>query len=97
MTLHLRCADESGAARDETLSGQTAMTANARRVRPDFQLVAGTEYMVSAGANGATGMISALAGVAPVLVRRLFEMRAPPSRSAFASNPLNIFQPLGEP
>ena len=30
--------------------------------------------MISAGANGATGMLSALAGVAPVLVRRLYEI-----------------------
>jgi 4-hydroxy-tetrahydrodipicolinate synthase len=45
---------------------------NAWRVRPDFQLLAGNEYMVSAGAVGATSMFSALAGVAPNLVRELF-------------------------
>lgn len=45
---------------------------NARRVRPDFQLLSGTEYMVSAGAVGATSMFSSLAGVAPQLVRRLY-------------------------
>ena len=47
------------------------MTA-AWQVRPEFQLVSGTEYMVSAGAIGATSMFSSLAGVAPVLVRRLY-------------------------
>jgi 4-hydroxy-tetrahydrodipicolinate synthase len=30
--------------------------------------------MISAGANGATGMISALAGIAPVLVKRLYDI-----------------------
>jgi 4-hydroxy-tetrahydrodipicolinate synthase len=42
--------------------------------RPGFQLLAGTEHMVSAGAIGATGMFSALSGVAPRLVRRLYEL-----------------------
>jgi len=53
---------------------QINVLANAQRVRSDFQLLCGTEYMISAGANGATGMISALAGVAPVLVRRLYDI-----------------------
>jgi 4-hydroxy-tetrahydrodipicolinate synthase len=61
---------------DESLDWQFQINvlSNAQRARPDFQLVSGTEYMVSAGANGATGMFSALAGVAPVLVRRLYEI-----------------------
>jgi len=46
----------------------------AARVRPDFKLIAGTELMVSAGAIGATGMFSALASVAPKLVRQLFDL-----------------------
>jgi len=46
----------------------------APRRRPDFQLLAGTELLVSAGAIGATGMFSALAGVAPRLVGRLFDL-----------------------
>lgn len=53
---------------------QINVLSNARRVRPDFQLLAGSEYIASAGANGATGMLSALAGVAPVLVKRLFDI-----------------------
>jgi 4-hydroxy-tetrahydrodipicolinate synthase len=53
---------------------QINVVSNARRVRSDFQLLAGSEYLASAGANGATGMISGMAGVAPVLVRRLFEI-----------------------
>src|SRR5581483_7733961 len=53
---------------------QINVLSNAQRVRPDFQLLAGSEYMVSAGANGATGMLSALTGVAPVLVKRLFDI-----------------------
>jgi 4-hydroxy-tetrahydrodipicolinate synthase len=46
----------------------------AQRVRPEFQLLSGAEYMVSAGTLGATSMFSSLAGVAPVLVRRLFDL-----------------------
>jgi len=37
----------------------------ARKVRPEFQLLTGTELMVSAAAIGATGMLSPLAGIAP--------------------------------
>ena len=50
------------------------IVSNAWRVRPDFQLVSGTEYMVSAGAVGATSMFSSLAGVAPGLVRQLYDI-----------------------
>jgi 4-hydroxy-tetrahydrodipicolinate synthase len=46
----------------------------AQRVRPEFQLLSGTEYMVSAGAIGAKSMFSSLAGVAPKLVGGLYEM-----------------------
>lgn len=46
----------------------------AKRLRPGFQLVSGTEYMVSSGTLGATGMFSALAGIAPRLVQRLFAL-----------------------
>ena len=53
---------------------QINVLSNAQRVKPDFQLVCGTEYMASAGANGATSFFSALSGVAPVLVRRLYEI-----------------------
>ena len=53
---------------------QINVLSNAQRVRSDFQLLCGTEYMISAGANGATGMISSLAGIAPVLVKRLYDI-----------------------
>jgi 4-hydroxy-tetrahydrodipicolinate synthase len=46
----------------------------APRRRPDFQLLSGTEHMVSAGAIGATGIFSSLAAIAPRLVRRLYEL-----------------------
>jgi 4-hydroxy-tetrahydrodipicolinate synthase len=46
----------------------------APRRRPDFQLLSGTEHMVSAGAIGATGMFSSLAAIAPRLVGRLYEL-----------------------
>jgi len=52
---------------------QINVLSNARRVRPDFQLLSGTDYMVSAGANGATSYFSPLSGVAPRLARRLYE------------------------
>ncbi len=44
----------------------------ARAARPDFQFVSGTEYMISAGAIGATGMLSPLASISPRLVRELY-------------------------
>lgn len=50
------------------------IVSNAWRVRPGFQLLAGNEYMVSAGAVGATGMFTALAGAAPNLVRELYKI-----------------------
>jgi len=52
---------------------QINVLSNAWRVRPDFQLVSGTDYMVSAGANGATSYFSPLSGVAPKLARKLYE------------------------
>jgi len=45
----------------------------ARRKRPEWQLLSGTEYMVSARAIGATGVFAPLASIAPTLVRRVFE------------------------
>jgi 4-hydroxy-tetrahydrodipicolinate synthase len=45
----------------------------ARKVRPDFQLLAGNELFVSAAAIGATGMLSSLAGIAPKLIRSLYD------------------------
>lgn len=46
----------------------------ARAKRPDFQLVSGTEYMISAAAIGATGLLSPLGGVAPKLIGSLFAL-----------------------
>jgi 4-hydroxy-tetrahydrodipicolinate synthase len=46
----------------------------ARRRRPGFLLLAGTEHLVSAGAIGAFGMLSTLAAVAPRRVRRLYDL-----------------------
>lgn len=45
-----------------------------RALRPHFQFVSGTEYMISASATGATGLLSAIAGVAPKLVRQLYDL-----------------------
>jgi 4-hydroxy-tetrahydrodipicolinate synthase len=45
----------------------------AKKQRPAFQLLTGTELMVSAAAIGATGMFAPLAGVAPTLIRTLFD------------------------
>jgi 4-hydroxy-tetrahydrodipicolinate synthase len=47
---------------------------DAPRLRPGFQLLAGTELMVSAGAIGASGMFAPLAGIAPRLVRGLYRL-----------------------
>jgi 4-hydroxy-tetrahydrodipicolinate synthase len=46
----------------------------ARHARPGFLLISGTELMVSAAAIGATSMFAPLAGIAPRLLRRLFEL-----------------------
>jgi 4-hydroxy-tetrahydrodipicolinate synthase len=46
----------------------------ARAARPDFQFVSGNEYMISASAIGATGLMSALATVSPRLVRELYDL-----------------------
>jgi 4-hydroxy-tetrahydrodipicolinate synthase len=46
----------------------------APRARPHFALLSGTELMISAAAIGASGMFSALAVVAPRLVRELFNL-----------------------
>jgi 4-hydroxy-tetrahydrodipicolinate synthase len=51
-----------------------ALLTDASRVRPDFKLLAGTELMVSAAAIGASGMFSALAAIAPKLVRQMFDL-----------------------
>ena len=48
----------------------------AQRKRPEFQLLAGAEYMISAGAIGATGMIAPLAAIAPRAVQKLWELCA---------------------
>jgi 4-hydroxy-tetrahydrodipicolinate synthase len=46
----------------------------ARATRPDFQLVSGTEYMISAAAVGATGLLSPLASIAPKLISNLYAL-----------------------
>jgi len=47
-----------------------------RNTRPEFQLLPGTDYMVSAGAVGGAGAFSPLAGVAPRLVREIYDLCA---------------------
>ncbi len=44
------------------------------RCVPTFQLVSGTEYMISAAAVGATGLLSPLAGIAPKLIGNLYAL-----------------------
>lgn len=46
----------------------------AREANPDFQFVSGTEYMISASAIGADGMISSLSNICPAAVRRLYDL-----------------------
>ena len=48
------------------------VVSSAQRVRPAFQLVSATEYMISARAIGATGLLSSLSNIAPKLVRELY-------------------------
>lgn len=47
---------------------------NGRRLRPDLQLIAGADFMVSSGALGGSGAFSPLSGIAPKLTRTLFDM-----------------------
>jgi 4-hydroxy-tetrahydrodipicolinate synthase len=51
-----------------------ALLTDAARVRPQFKLLAGTELLVSASAIGASGMFSALAAIAPRLMRQMFDL-----------------------
>ncbi len=46
----------------------------ARRVRADFQIMSATDFMVSSGAIGARTMFSPLAGVAPKLIRQMYDL-----------------------
>jgi dihydrodipicolinate synthase/N-acetylneuraminate lyase len=45
-----------------------------RKVRPAFQLLSGMEYMIPAGAIGCTGVFAPLAGIAPKMVRELYDV-----------------------
>lgn len=47
---------------------------NGRRLRPEFQLLPGAEFMVSAFVLGGGGAFSPLSGIAPRLVRRLHDL-----------------------
>jgi 4-hydroxy-tetrahydrodipicolinate synthase len=47
---------------------------DAPRLRDGFQLLSGAELLVSPAAIGAAGMFAPLAGIAPKLVRRLYEL-----------------------
>src|SRR5262249_4051692 len=74
---------------------------NAQRVRPEVQLLTGIEYLISASACGATGMLAPLAGIAPRAVRSLWDLcakedypQARPVQEALAD--LNtVVKPLG--
>lgn len=46
---------------------------DAPKRRTDFRLISGNEYMVSAAAIGARSLFSSLAGIAPKLVREMFD------------------------
>jgi len=48
----------------------------ARNTRAEFQLLPGTDYMVSAGVLGGAGAFSPLSGVAPKLVREVYDLCA---------------------
>lgn len=45
-----------------------------REIRPDFQLVAGTDFMVQNAVVGGSGMFSPLASVAPKLARQIYDL-----------------------
>ena len=45
-----------------------------REIRPDFQLVAGTDFMVQNAVVGGSGVFSPLASVAPKLARQIYDL-----------------------
>jgi 4-hydroxy-tetrahydrodipicolinate synthase len=45
-----------------------------RQKRPEFQLYAGTDYIVSASVIGGNGSFSALSSIAPKLVRQVYDL-----------------------
>lgn len=47
---------------------------NGRELRPGFQLLSATDYMVSAGVMGGSGAFSALSAIAPRLVRQVYDL-----------------------
>jgi 4-hydroxy-tetrahydrodipicolinate synthase len=49
------------------------LVTEAPRKRPGFRLISGNEYMVSAGAIGASALVSTLATIAPKRVRALYD------------------------
>ena len=61
---------------DATLDWQfmIELMTDAPRLRPGFRLFTGPEYLVSAAAVGATGVMSSLAAIAPNRVRQLHEL-----------------------
>jgi 4-hydroxy-tetrahydrodipicolinate synthase len=52
------------------------VVSTAQRKRADFQLLTGAEFMISARATGATGMIAPMAGIAPRAVKKLWDLCA---------------------
>ncbi len=50
------------------------LVSNARQAKPDFQLLSGLEFLISAGAIGAKGAFGPHAIIAPRLVRKLYEL-----------------------
>ena len=61
---------------DASLDWQSMINivSNGQRKNAAFQLLSGSEYMISAGAIGASSVLSSLAGIAPTLVRRLYDL-----------------------
>ena len=50
------------------------LVSQARSAKPEFQFVSGNEYMISAGAIGATGLLSSLSNISPRIVRELYDL-----------------------
>jgi 4-hydroxy-tetrahydrodipicolinate synthase len=50
------------------------VVASARSLRPNFQLLSGLEFLISAGAIGANGAFAPHATIAPRLITRLYDL-----------------------
>ncbi len=50
------------------------LASEGRRAKNGFEFISGSEYMISAGAIGATGLLSQVSSIAPKLIQELYDL-----------------------